>query len=92
MIRHSPHARAQHLRRTISRLIFAWGSVISAASYALLTVLGRPPLIDDHLTVTAVTMLACYLLARICLDLWRQRAESRLRFDRSRAAQEHDPA
>lgn len=77
MNRHSPHARARELRRTFSQLIFAWGSVASAAWYALLTVVGRPPLVDDHLTVTAVAMLSSYLLARFLLDIWRQRAELR---------------
>lgn len=67
------------MRRTLSQLIFAWGSVVSAAIYALLTLLGREPFIDDHLTATAVTMLGCYLLARLSLDVWRQRAELTLR-------------
>lgn len=67
------------MRRTFSQLIFAWGSVASAAWYALLTVVGRPPLVDDHLTITAVAMLSSYLLARFLLDLWRQRAELRYR-------------
>ena len=79
MNRHSPHARARELRRTFSQLIFAWGSVASAAWFAVLTVVGRPPLVDDHLTVTAVAMLSSYLLARFLLDLWRQRAEFRYR-------------
>lgn len=79
MNRHSPHAKALALRRTASQLIFAWGSVLSAAWYALLTVLGRPPIIDDHLTVTALFMLSSYLLFRFALDLWRYRAEARRR-------------
>ena len=83
MVSYSPHARARQLRRAISQLIFAWGSVVSAAAYAVLTVMGREPLVDDHLTITAVSMLTCYLLARISLDLWRQRAEVRLRNGRS---------
>jgi hypothetical protein len=77
--RHSPHARALALRRTASQLIFAWGSVVSVASYALLTVLGRPPVIDDHITVTAISMLSCYLLFRFWLDAWRYQAEARRR-------------
>ncbi|MEX2536282.1 MAG: hypothetical protein WD273_11870 [Trueperaceae bacterium] len=82
MNRHSPHARARSLRRTASQLIFAWGSVISAAWYALLTILGQPPLIDDHLTVTALAMLSSYIAARTLLDLWRHRSETRPRSER----------
>ncbi|MEX2541002.1 MAG: hypothetical protein WD314_04310 [Trueperaceae bacterium] len=77
MNRHSPHARARDLRRTASQLIFAWGSVASAACYLVLTLLGRPPLIDDHVTATALAMLGCYLLFRVALDTWRYRAETR---------------
>lgn len=67
------------MRRAFSQLIFAWGSVASASWYAILTLLGRPPLIDDHLTATAVAMLGSYLLVRFLLDLWSQRAEGRHR-------------
>ena len=77
MIRQSPHAnphaRAQELRHTFSQLIFAWGSVLSAAAYALLTLLGRPPLVDDHLTITALIMLGSYLISRVLLDIWLRR-------------------
>lgn len=92
MIRQSPHAQAQELRHTFSQLIFAWGSVASAAWYGVATILGRPPLIDDHLTVTAVVMLGSYLLARCLLDLWRQRAELQLRDAQRRAAEDNDTA
>jgi hypothetical protein len=77
--RHSPRARALELRRSASQLIFAWGSVVSVSTYALLTILGRPPLIDDHLTVTALSMLSCYLLFRFALGAWRYRLEARRR-------------
>lgn len=75
----TPRARALALRRSTSQLIFAWGSVLSAACYGVLTVLGRPPLLDDHLTVTALAMLSSYLLFRFGLDLWTHRAEARRR-------------
>lgn len=64
------------------QLIFAWGSVVSAAIYAVLTILGRAPTIDDHITATAITMLAAYIVASFALDAWRrsdQRRGSRLR-------------
>jgi hypothetical protein len=77
--RHSPRARARALRHAASQLIFAWGSVLSAAWFAVLTLLGRPPLLDDHLTVTAIAMLSGYLLFRCGLDLWVWRADLRRR-------------
>jgi hypothetical protein len=79
--RHRPRARAASLRRAASQLIFAWGSVLSAAWYALLTLLGRPPVLDDHLTVTAITMLCAYLSFRFGLDLWLNRTDLRRRGD-----------
>lgn len=79
MNQESPHARALALRRTASEFIFAWGSVVSVAYYAVLTVLGRPPLIDDHITATAVVMLSCYLLFRGWLLGWRFRIDMRRR-------------
>jgi hypothetical protein len=51
--------------------------VISALWYAFQTILGRPPLIDDHLTATALAMLTVYLVSRCALDLWRRRADQR---------------
>ena len=43
---------------------------MSALCYALLTIRGTPPLLDHHITSTALTMLSSYLLMRAGLDLW----------------------
>src|SRR5690625_7499017 len=65
-----PRDQANHWRRLASRLIFAWGAVLSAASYALLTIAGRAPLLDDHITTTALVMLFTYLSMRVVLEFW----------------------
>lgn len=79
MSQQSPHQRARSLRRAGSELIFAWGSVVSVAFYAVLMLLGRPPLLDDHITATAVSMLVGYLIMRFALDVWCFRMNARRR-------------